>query len=79
MLQEAVVLQGACNNNESTIAKREDATIKFYMLSIDRIKATSILVVSQEGTMMMVDCGKECKIAQATTNQIFMLQQGSEN
>jgi hypothetical protein len=27
MLQEAVLLQGACNNNESTIAKRKDATI----------------------------------------------------
>ena len=33
MLREAVVLPG-CNNSDSTIARREDLTIKFFMLSI---------------------------------------------
>ncbi len=29
MLREAAILQGACDDNESRIARREDATIKF--------------------------------------------------
>ena len=33
MLREAVVLPG-CNDSDSTIARGEDATIKFFMLSI---------------------------------------------
>jgi hypothetical protein len=28
MLQEAVVLKGACNDNESTLVRRKNATIK---------------------------------------------------
>jgi hypothetical protein len=35
LLREAVVLQGACNDNESTFARREDATIK-SLYAVDR-------------------------------------------
>jgi hypothetical protein len=31
MLHEAVILQGACNDNEQIIARREDATIKLLI------------------------------------------------
>ncbi len=48
MLREAVYCQGACNGNKPTIARQEDATINFFMLSIAMIMKMSLYCKKQQ-------------------------------